>query len=365
MSEINTSWEIGPLKIKNRLVRSATAEGCARPDGSVTAPLIEEYRCLAAGGVGLIISGFMYVSLEGRTMVCQTGAHEDRLIDGLSNIADAVHKEGGKIFAQLAHGGRQCRKEAVSRTLAPSPVYEPATDQMPEEMDESKISETIEKFVMAAKRAAAAGFDGVQIHGAHGYLISSFNSPHTNRRKDEWGGKTGGRARFVCAVIKGIKDKLGQDFPVSVKHNASDILENGLYPDESAIISKMIEKAGADMIEFSAGMMESGKTAIIKRKINSPEKEAYFREYADIAGKGLRIPKVLTGGIRSVSVIEGLLESGYLAAGMARPFIHDPGVASGFVSGEKDRSSCKSCLLCTYDAGAGNVCGYAKRRGVN
>lgn len=192
MTVLFAPLQIGALEIKNRFIHSATYEAMASPSGEVTDDLIKRYQRLAKNKIGLIIPGYMYVHPLGRAFHLQTGIHDDAMIPGLKKLTDAVHQEGGKIVFQIAHAGRQTRKEVIGRTpMGPSGKWrDPANFQKPKEMTEAEIIDVVNAFEKAADRAVKAGADGVQLHGAHGYLINQFLSPFLNQRKDPWGGTT-------------------------------------------------------------------------------------------------------------------------------------------------------------------------------
>jgi len=199
--------QIGQLELKNRLVRSATAERLAtEPIGRATPALAALYTELARGGVGLIITGHAYVTPQGKAHPEMLSAHCVQMIDGLRTLADAVHAEGGRVAIQINHGGRQCAEESVPQTVGPSPVPTP-DGRTPREMTSDEIVAAVDAFALAARCAKLAGMDAVQIHAAHGYLISQFLSPHTNRRTDAWGGDFEGRIRFLAAVCEAIRGR--------------------------------------------------------------------------------------------------------------------------------------------------------------
>jgi len=183
---------IGSMTLPNRLIRSATAERMADPDGRPRPELKALYSELARGGVGLIITGHLYVHPSGKAHPEMTGIHTDDLMPGLTALADAIHQAGGRIAAQINHGGMQCSRQTVAQTMAPSAIDAPFLRRAARAMTAGEISMVIEAFAQAARRAQEAGFDAVQIHGAHGYLVNQFLSPFTNQRDDAWGGDTDG-----------------------------------------------------------------------------------------------------------------------------------------------------------------------------
>ena len=219
---------LGKMEIKNRFVRSATWEGMADDDGSCLPPLVDLTRKLADGEIGLIISSHAFVSPEGQAGLRQVAVCDDKFLSGLTKMAEAAHEGGSKIVLQLAHAGVQALTSVTNvDAIGPSSVTN-KHGVAGREMDRDEIERTIQAFIRAANRAKEAGFDGVQIHAAHGYLLSQFLSPRFNERTDEYGGTVENRARIVLTILKGIKASLGDDFPVLTKMNCDDFIERGL-----------------------------------------------------------------------------------------------------------------------------------------
>jgi 2,4-dienoyl-CoA reductase-like NADH-dependent reductase (Old Yellow Enzyme family) len=355
-----TPVKIGSVIIPNRFVRSATHDFMADKNGAVTSRQVPLYRELAEGEIGLIISGHAYVDPQGKASPHQIGVYDDQQIEGLSLIADAVRPFPSKIFLQISHGGRQTMEKICGCTpVSPSAVYEPVFKVMPKEMTGSDIKKVIKDFIHASQRAKAAGFDGIQIHIAHGYLLSSFLSPHTNRRKDEWGGPLTNRLRVVVEIIKGIKDLLGEKYPLTVKLNSTDLLPNGLQLEEAMEAAKILENEGIDGIEVSGGMSEAGKASVWPGK-RSEEKEGYFVEAASKIKGEVSIPVFGLGGIRSFSVMEKIItEKRADLVSMSRPFIRNPYLVKDYRLGKRKRAECISCNKCFNPRGI--KCGDLER----
>jgi len=339
--------KIGTVEIPNRFARSATHDFMAENDGSITERQVLLYKNLAQGETGLIITGHAYVNPHGKASPFQIGVHEDSLIDGLRKITEAVHLYPSRIFLQLSHAGRQTKPKLCNcNPLAPSAVYEPIFKITPKGMDSDEIYQVIEDFIQASRRAKQAGFDGVQLHVAHGYLLSSFISPYTNRRKDKWGGTLSNRLRIAVEIIKGIKGLLGKEFPVIVKLNSSDFLPSGLDIKESIQIAKKLEKEGIDGIEVSGGMAEAGEGSVWKG-LRPEEEEGYFVHNAAKIRSAVSIPVFGLGGIRTFSVMEKFVKEGKAdLISMSRPFIREPSLVKKFHQGEIKKSECISCNKC-------------------
>lgn len=335
------------LDLQNRLVRSATYEKMADVDGFVTNQLIRFYEELAKGGSGLIITGNALVHVSGRSVPQMICIHNDFYIDKLKRLTDTIHRYNGKVVIQLSHGGRQCFPALLGgeQPLAPSEVNDPSTKIMPKAMKNEDIWEVIEAFGEAARRAVYAGFDGIQIHGAHGYLVNEFLSQHTNRRDDYWGGDEERRFHFLEEVYKGMRKETGDNYPLMIKLNSDDFVENGVTPAESLNTAKRLEELGIDAIEVSGGIYESGaKTA--RPGILQKEKEAYFREASRLFKNELNVPVMLVGGVRSKSVAEDVLQKGDAdLISIARPLIREPDLPNKFRAG-KEKADCISCNGC-------------------
>jgi 2,4-dienoyl-CoA reductase-like NADH-dependent reductase (Old Yellow Enzyme family) len=353
------SKNIGKMVVKNRLIRSATYEGMASEEGGVTDNLLHLYRELAQGGVGLIITSFSYVQQSGRGYLNQIGINKDDLVPDLCKLPNIVHKygDGCKIAIQLVHCGRQSR--LIEDTIAPSAVFEPVLKKTPREMTSEEVKGTIDAFVEAVRRAKEAGFDAVQLHAAHGYLLGEFLSPHTNRRTDEYGGSFENRFRIIKEIYTRSVNKVGLDYPIMIKMNVDDFVERGINLNESKKIAERLSNIGFAAIETSGGIMEAstrseeklGRPIITasKRGINSKNEEAYYLPYAREIKKVIDIPLILVGGMRSIDVIEKiLLEGSADFVSLSRPLIREPDLPKRWLneigSSTADCISCNACL---------------------
>jgi 2,4-dienoyl-CoA reductase-like NADH-dependent reductase (Old Yellow Enzyme family) len=342
-----TPFKIGSTEIRNRFVRSATQDFLATDDGHITDRHVELFKELAEGEVGLIITGHAYVNPRGKASPRQIGVYDDSLINGLSRIPTAIHPYPSRVFLQIAHAGRQTKAKLCGGTpLAPSEVYEPVFDIHPMAMTLEDIAQTISDFTQAARRAKEAGFDGVQLHVAHGYLLSSFISPYTNRRQDSYGGGLFNRIRIVTEILRGIKKLLGKKFPVIVKLNSTDLLPQGLQIEDSMEMAKILEDEGIDGIEVSGGMSEAGRASVWEGPF-TPEEEGYFVENASQIKAEISVPVFALGGLRSFSVMEKIIRLGKADfISMSRPFIREPSLIKLFRSGKIDAAGCISCNKC-------------------
>jgi 2,4-dienoyl-CoA reductase-like NADH-dependent reductase (Old Yellow Enzyme family) len=354
MSKLFEPGEINGMKLANRFVRSATWEGMAADDGACTPKLIDLMVNLAQGGVGLIISSHTYVSPEGQAGPWQIGVYDDKLIPGLEAMAAAVHENGGKIVMQLAHAGYFANAKLTGQTpLAPSNV-EGFAKGARQEMSADDIQGVVKAYGAAAQRAQTAGFDGVQIHSAHGYLLSQFLSPAFNQRKDEYGGDIQNRARALVEVLREVRQAVGKDYPVLVKMNCQDFIENGLQPEDSLQAGKMLVENGIDAIELSGGVLISPKLSPSRMGIKSEEKEAYFQNEARAFKGEIGVPLILVGGNRSFQVAERLVnESVADYISLCRPLIREPDLVNRWKSGDLSKATCLSDNMCFMPAREG------------
>jgi 2,4-dienoyl-CoA reductase-like NADH-dependent reductase (Old Yellow Enzyme family) len=357
---------IGDLSIRNRFVRAGTSESMADPDGRVTPQLVDLYSRLGRHDVGLLMTGHLFCEPRGRYAPAQVGIHDDAMVPGLTELADAVTATGARIFAQVAHAGSQSRAFGVE-PLAPSPIPNALTGRLVEEATPAQIEEVIAAFAAGARRAVEAGFDGVHIHGANGYLISEFCSPLTNRREDGWGGDAERRGRFLLEIVKAIRAAVPGGFPVTLKLGIADA-EPGLTAAETLARCPDLVAAGLDAIEVSVNVMvapsDSAKTYVavgprraaadllVHRLFAQPGLEAYFDDWARGLRQAVDTKVILVGGLRTTRTMEQVLAAGdadFIA--MARPFIREPDLVSQIQAGRTGRVDCTSCNLCLRHEG--------------
>lgn len=345
MTNIFQPVRVRNIELKNRLVRSATAERMVDKEGAVTDELVKCYQKLARGGIGTIITGHSFVREDGRSGYQMMGIHKDDLIPGLKRLTKIAHQYDTRIFIQLNHCGRYAPGSIIGKNpLAVSVIEPPAGVYPPKEMSETEIKEVIRSFGEAAGRAQEAGFDGVQIHSAHGYLASQFLSPHTNRRQDNWGGHPENRSRFVLEVLKSIRHKVGPAFPIWIKVNCEDFVEGGLNITESIAHARRLEQNGVDAIEISGGVEFR---MVIRIQEAFKDKEAYFLPQAESFRAHLNIPLILVGGIRSLATMEMLIkDKGFDLVSLSRPLIREPDLPIKLQKKTATKAACISCNAC-------------------
>lgn len=347
MNTIFDQTTINGMTLGNRLVRSATWEGMCDADGKPGQKLIDFYRALARGNVGLVITGYTFVSPEGKQLPGKMGIHTDDFADVMKDMTKAVHDEGGKICIQLVHaGGQTDTGNAGRQPLAPSAVQIDQYPELPAELTQEDISRVIDAFGVGARRAKDWGFDAVQLHGAHGYLINQFLSPLTNKREDTYGGSIENRCRFLMETYQVVRSAVGPDFPIMIKLNGSDNLAGGLTIDDAVFAAKALDESGIDCIEVSGGTPASGDQSPARTKINSPEKEAYNLSLARQVRAAVKCPIMVVGGLRSFEVAEKTIQESADYISMARPFIREPDLAKRWQEGDRSPARCISCNSC-------------------
>ncbi len=348
------------MTLPNRFIRSATREGLARDDGSPTPRLIDVANQLARGGIGLIITGHAYVSREGQAGGGQLGIYSDDLIPGLVEMTTSVQSLGGKIALQISHAGINAPYPLTKlEPIGPS-VLQTGSEPVGREMTRHDIEAVIHAFASAAARSKAAGFDAVQIHAAHGYLLSQFLSPYFNKRGDEYGGGIENRAKLVVEVVKAVRNVVGPEFAVFIKLNSEDFLPGGFTVEEMVQTAIMLEENDVDVIEMSGGTLISGKNVPFRPgKAGPAEPEVYYEGAARQYKEKVQAPLVLVGGIRTFETAERLVAEGladYIA--LCRPLIREPGLINRWKSADRRPATCisdNSCIKAVME-GRGFYC---------
>ena len=334
---------IGLLRVKNRVIRSATAEMMANEVGRPLPALGSLYRALARGGVGLIVTGHLFVHRSGKAHRAMTGIDSDEGTADLKYLARAVHEHGGAIAAQINHAGRHAMTgDPMAPTALPADERRPAARAI----GRCEIERIVSWYAAAARRARDAGFDAVQIHAAHGYLVSQFLSPLTNRRTDEWGGTPANRSRFLLEVVSAVRKVVGPDYPVLVKLGMRDEADDGLTLEEGVEIVRRLQER-VELVELSGGVA-STSTFNIATGVEPGKNEAYFRPWAQaVKAAGIDVPIALVGGLRSRVVMDDVLASGDAQfVSLCRPLICEPDLPERMRRGQTESSICVSRNRC-------------------
>jgi 2,4-dienoyl-CoA reductase-like NADH-dependent reductase (Old Yellow Enzyme family) len=373
---------LGPLALRNRFVKAATFEG-ATPKGAVTQRLIAFHRAVAAGGVGMTTVAYCAVSPDGRVQR-HCLVLDVETAKALRPLTDAVHAEGAAVAAQLGHAGlvADARSNRM-RSLAPSRRFSPPAKGFVPAASAHDLNRVRNDFVNAARNAIEAGFDAVEVHLGHGYLLSSFLSPMLNRRRDEYGGSLDARARFPREVLRAVRDAVGDRIAVTAKFNMADGVPRGLWLDESIEVARMIEADGVlDAIELTGGsslqnamyffrgdvplieMLQTqpayvrpGMRLIAPRLFPSyPFEEGFFLPFARQFRAALNVPLIYLGGVNRLETAEQALGEGFELVAMGRALLREPDLLQTFAKGERSEGLCVHCNKCMPTIYSGTRC---------
>lgn len=357
MKKLFDNTTLGNINLKNRFFRSATWEAMADEKGHMTDELYRVYEDLAKGGIGTIITGYAFVTEDEQPNPGMMGIYDDSFISEYKEFTDKIHSFDTNIILQIAYGGSQTTFNVGQRTiLGPSAVPHDICGITPKEATKEDIEYLIESFADASLRAKKSGFDGVQLHGAHGYIYSQFLNPHYNKRTDEYGGSIENRSRIILETLRAMREKVGKDFPILIKINSSDFMEDGLTFEECKYVCRKLEELGIDAIEISGvlGAKQEDKT-VEEKGLSYLEKESYFRKYASEIAEEIDVPIILVGGNRSFSLMEDILNNSKITYfSLSRPFLREPDLINRWKRGDKSKAKCISCGKCRGENG--NLC---------
>lgn len=367
---------VGPLTLRNRFIKSATNEAMSR-DGWPTRAMVKHHRDLAAGGVGLTTVAYMAVAKVGRTLEDQIWMRREILPD-LRVLTDAVHAEGGAISAQITHGGSFVTGIKVKgRTISASAGFNLAGmlagNLFQRTMNEQDMAHIVDEFVAAALLAKEAGFDAVELHMGHGYLLNQFISPLSNKRKDQYGGSAENRVRFPARVLAAVKQAIGDELAVLAKINVADGVRGGAGVEDAIATAQALQAAGADMLVLSGGRNVESTFFMFGSNMNLGEfikvmkddwlslwalkmaakrapkvsfRELYFLEYSRAVRAAVDVPLAYLGGVKSLANADQLMADGFDCVTMGRALVHDPALVNKFASGELKESGCDNCNGC-------------------
>lgn len=312
--------------LPNRIAKSAMSENLSNKHHQPTPVLINAYKKWAQSGAGLLITGNIMIDSKALGEPRNVVVEDRKSLKRLTEWADSMKGTQTQLWAQINHPGRQAMEAINNELKAPSAVplklggRKKVTKKIPQALTDAEIIAIIEAFGNTSLILKEAGFSGVQIHGAHGYLVSQFLSPHANIRTDRWGGNLENRSRFVVEVYREIRKQVGADFPIGIKLNSADFQQGGFSEEESMEVVKILSEEGIDLIEISGGTYEA-PAMMGKRKASTLAREAYFMDYIEKARKITKTPLMLTGGFRTLSVMQEALATDQVdVIGLARPF---------------------------------------------
>lgn len=327
--------------IPNRIGKAAMEENMADADHAPSAELISLYRAWAEGGAGLIITGNVMIDARAMTGPAGVVLEDDRYLDRFKAWADTARSGGGQVWMQINHPGRQMPAGLGQETLAPSAIALDLGAQskifpVPREMTAADIAEVERRFVRTAVLAERAGFTGVEIHAAHGYLLSQFLSPLANHRRDHWGGSLENRARLLLDIVRGVRAAVSPGFAVAVKLNSADFQRGGFSPADARAVVQMLGSLGVDLVELSGGSYEAPAMMGSARDERTLAREAYFLEFAREISEVATMPLMVTGGIRRREVAQTVIESGVAMAGIATALAIEPNLPRNWKLGKND-----------------------------
>ncbi|MCL9775317.1 NADH:flavin oxidoreductase [Vibrio methylphosphonaticus] len=363
MSTLFTETRLGNMTLKNRFIRSATWENMATETGHMTDKLYAIYEELAQGEVGLIVTGYANIVEEEKPNAGMMGIYNDSFIDEYKKLTERVHHYGSKIVMQLAYGGTKTTYNVGERVIySPSDIPELGTQTQGSAMTKSDIDYIVQAFAKGALRAKQSGFDGVEIHAAHTYLINQFLSPYYNQRDDEYGGSLDNRMRFLLEIYQQTRQQVGDAFPILVKLTASEFFAGGLTFNETQEVCKVLEHVGVDAIIISGNIHGKADTMIGQSYDGyTIQEEGYFHEYGDVISQEVSVPVITVGGLTDIDAIESIAANTniqYFA--LSRPLLSEPHLIKRWQTGDRSPVECERCSKCRTKRG--NFCVVNKDR---
>lgn len=328
MKPLFEQLEFKGLKLKNRIVMPPLANNLGDGKGGVTDKVIDHYLKRAKGGVGMIVVEHSYVTPTGKFNLEQLGIDQDNLIPGLKKLAEEIQSYDVKIGIQLNHAGGTTTEAVIgTQLLVPSPIKHPWGKEVPREIAEEELLDLADCYAQAALRAKKAGFDFVEVHGAHGYLLNQFYSPLTNQRTDSYGGSRENRLRFPLMVVEKVRAAVGQDYPVFYRLGSDDLLKNGLTIEDALYAAPRLVEAGIDLLDISGG---------IRGFLPKDPVPPYFAHISAAIKKVVDVPVLVTGGITEPEMANRIIEEGEAdLVGIGRALIKDPDWANKAVEALK------------------------------
>lgn len=357
MRKMFENTQLANMELKNRFVRSATWENMTTEKGHMTDKLYEIYENLSKNEVGLIITGYANIVEEEQPNAGMMGMYNDTFILEYQKLTDLVHSHGSKIIMQLAYGGTKSTFNIGERVIyAPSDIPERGTGVSGKPMTKDEIKYIVKAFAESGRRVKESGFDGVEIHGAHTYLINQFLSPYYNQRTDEYGGSLKNRMRFLVEIYEEMRKAVGNEFPILVKLTATEFFEGGLTFEDTKVICRELESMGVDALEISGNV--HGKARSMAGEVFDGfeiQKEGYFLQYAKIIADLVNLPIITVGGFKNFDYIEESLNGSKIELfGLSRPFLAEPNLIKRWKDGDIKKAKCVQCSKCRTSEG--NYC---------
>ncbi|MGL5647323.1 MAG: NADH:flavin oxidoreductase [Clostridium sp.] len=345
---------IGNIKVKNKFIRGALWTELADEKGHLTEEISEVYKELAQGGVGTIITGYAFITKNEQPNARMLGIYSNDFIEEYKHFTDMIHSYNTNIIMQIVYGGFMTGFDVGERIiLGPSDAINEVTQTKAKEMSKEDINWLIKKYADAALRVKKSGFDGVEIHCGHGYLLSQFISPYYNKRTDEYGESVENRGRIVFEIYKAMRMAVGEDYPIWIKLNSADYVEGGLTEEDSMYIARKLSEMGIDAIEVTGGnesvkyVQENNLGAARTKVVMSKENESYFKNYAMKLSEEVKASVILIGGNRHLDVMENIYENSQIKGfTLSRPLTCQPDLINKWLNDEIDKPKCVSCNMC-------------------
>ena len=354
MKNLFEKTKIKNMTMKNRFIRGGLYEQLADDSGHMTRELFNIYKDLADGGVGTILTGYSYITKNEQPNPRMMGIYDDSFIEEYKELTDMVHKNNSNILMQIVYGGSQTHMNPPSNVIwGPSAIKNEISGVTPTEMTREDIKELTKAYGDAALRIKKANFDGVELHAAHGYLLSQFLCPHFNKRTDEYGGTIDNRARIIFEIYTEIRNRVGNDFPILIKINSEDFMEDGLTSEDSIYVCRKLAQLGIDAIEISGGnestptVLDNNLGPARNRVILGKDRESYFKEHTSKLANQIDVPVILIGGNRHLDVMEDILNTTEIEYfSLARPLTAEPDLINRWINGDTTKPKCISCNAC-------------------
>ncbi|WP_455537953.1 NADH:flavin oxidoreductase [Terrisporobacter sp.] len=360
MKKLFDKTQLLNMNMKNRFLRGALWESLADDKGHLTPELSAIYEELASGGVSTIITGYAFVTEDEQPNPGMMGIYDDSFIPEYKEFTDKIHDLGANIVMQIVYGGFMTNFNVGERTIwGPSTMENEVTKIWAKEITKDEIKYLVNAFAEATRRVKESGFDGVEIHCGHGYFLSQFLSPYYNKRNDEYGGSIENRGRIVFEIYQAMREEVGKDFPILIKLNSSDCIEEGgLTEEDSLYVAKKLADLGIDAIEVTGGngsikeVVDNNLGTSRTKVVVSKDRESYFRNYAAKLADMVDIPVILIGGNRNLDVIEDILNNTKIEYfSLARPLTSEPDLINKWASGDRKKPKCVSCNKCYQTPG--------------